>query len=342
MQNVSVIIKAFNEEAHIEASIRSALRGISNLGGEVILADSGSTDRTIEIARHFPITIVQLAEPRERCCGIGPQLGFQEVQSEFVYLLDGDMELVAGFLEMALVEFDRDRSLAGVGGIIEEIGDLNAEFRLRLLIGSSGRKPGPVSSLGCGGLYRTAEVRQVGYFSNRNLHSFEELELGVRLTHAGGKLIRIPQAAIRHHTHQTGGYSLLFRRWKSGYIFGSGECIRASLGKPYFRKVVPHFLFLYATAAWVVALGAVWFFPLSVPNRFLVSAVLFCLPVVLMMIRRKSFDLGMYSIVSWLVVLAGAVWGFVRPQVDPGSRVERRLVQQGEWIPECSRGKKKS
>ena len=44
---VSVIIKALNEEKHIARAIESALRAVSTVGGEVILADSASTDRTV-------------------------------------------------------------------------------------------------------------------------------------------------------------------------------------------------------------------------------------------------------------------------------------------------------
>ena len=41
---VSIIIKALNEEARIEETIASALRAVALVGGEVILADSCSTD----------------------------------------------------------------------------------------------------------------------------------------------------------------------------------------------------------------------------------------------------------------------------------------------------------
>ncbi len=339
MHGVSVIIKALNEEAHIETAICSALGGISGLGGEVILADSGSTDRTIEIARRFPVTIVQLADPDERCCGIGPQLGFQEAQCEFVYLMDGDMELATGFLEMALAEFDRDPSLAGIGGIKEEVGDLNAEFRLKRLIGSSGNNPGPTSHLGGGGLYRTAAVRSVGHFSNRNLHSFEELELGVRLNHAGWKLIRLQHVSSKHHCHQMGGYSLLLRRWKSGFLMGSGECIRSALGKSYFFRIAPCFMFLYATAAWLAVLGFLWLSPLGGNGNMGISFCVFMIPFVLLSLRYKDLSAAVYCMASWLFSLPGAVRGFLRAQVDPGSPISRRLVQRGDRIPVCGRDK---
>ena len=68
---LSIGIKALNEEADIAAAIESALAAAEPFAGEVVLADSGSTDRTIEIARSYPVRIVQLANIGERCCGAG-------------------------------------------------------------------------------------------------------------------------------------------------------------------------------------------------------------------------------------------------------------------------------
>ena len=65
-ERVTVIIKALNEERHIDAAIRSALAALAGIDGEVILSDSGSADRTVEIARQYPITILQLKNTAER------------------------------------------------------------------------------------------------------------------------------------------------------------------------------------------------------------------------------------------------------------------------------------
>ncbi len=88
---VSVIIKALNEEANIARAIESALTAVETIGGEVILADSRSTDKTVEIALRYPVRIVRLVDSNERSCVL-LQLGFQEAR-EFVYVLDGDMRL---------------------------------------------------------------------------------------------------------------------------------------------------------------------------------------------------------------------------------------------------------
>src|SRR2546425_9625058 len=170
MTGVSVIIKALNEESHIAKAIESALRAISSVGGEVILADALSSDRTVQIAKRYPITIVQLRYPADRGCGTGPQLGFQHAQGDFIYLLDGDMELQAGFLETALSHLQSESDLAGVGGLIEEAGSLDLEYSARQSRKKTDERPGYVTHLGCGGLYRTEALRRVRYFSNRNLH----------------------------------------------------------------------------------------------------------------------------------------------------------------------------
>lgn len=125
---VSVIIKALNEEKKISAAIESALRAVRKVGGEVILADSCSTDKTVELALAYPIRIVQLANADERCCGVGPQLGYQHSHGEFVYLLDGDMQMLEGFLEVALDFMLAHPEVAGVGGQVVELNTESLEY----------------------------------------------------------------------------------------------------------------------------------------------------------------------------------------------------------------------
>lgn len=337
MFGVSVIIKALNEEKYIEAAIESALECISLVGGEVILADSGSTDLTVDIAKRFQVTIVQLANPKEASCGIGPQLGYQEAKGEFIYILDGDMELMPGFLEAALAEFNRDPSLAGIGGMLDQSGEMNAEFRLRHRMVSEVRTTGPVSHLGGGGMYRTKAVRSVGYLSNRNLHSFEELELGIRLTHEGWKLIRLPMVSIHHYPHQRGGCAQLWSRLKSHRFFGPGEVLRSSIGEQYFSRVITKFRFLYVTASWQLTLCICALIPFAWYNRLLVVIVVFSFPFVAMSLRYRDIGAGVYCIITWWFSLYGALRGFLRPQVNRRSSIDRNLIKQGEWFMPGSR-----
>jgi glycosyltransferase involved in cell wall biosynthesis len=54
MAKVSIVIKVLNEEFNIRRAIESSLAAVAHHDGEVIVADSVSTDQTIEIAKQFP------------------------------------------------------------------------------------------------------------------------------------------------------------------------------------------------------------------------------------------------------------------------------------------------
>lgn len=324
---VSIIVKAFNEAQHIASCLGSALDALGPVGGEVILADSGSTDATVVIASRFPVTIVQLADTSQRCCGIGPQLGYQEAKGEFLFLMDGDMELKPGFLEAALARMAADPGLAGVSGLLEEEGSLNAEYRIRRLMKADDRKAGLVSHLSGGGVYRSAAVRSVGYFSNRNLHAFEELELGARLTGAGWRLERLPMISIRHHPHQKGSFTLLYYRWRSRHFYAPGELFRSALGKPHLRTVLPRFKFIAFVALWWSLTALAFLSPVS---PALAGAIL-AAPFLAMSIRRKGLGNGSYLICSWICGFLGACLGMLRPQVDPAAPIEARILRVGPW-----------
>src|SRR5580704_3375030 len=117
---VSIIIKALNEETYIASAIESALAALGEIDGEVILADGGSTDRTVEIARRYPIVIVQLDRREDRSCGSGAQLGYQYSGGRYLLLMDGDMQVHPDFLPVAIEILTRNSGLAGVGGVLCE------------------------------------------------------------------------------------------------------------------------------------------------------------------------------------------------------------------------------
>lgn len=68
---LSIIIKTLNEERNIGRCIEAILNSLNDIAVEIIVADSGSSDKTIDIALSYPVTVVQLADPAERSCGIG-------------------------------------------------------------------------------------------------------------------------------------------------------------------------------------------------------------------------------------------------------------------------------
>lgn len=328
---VSIVIKALNEERHIASAIESALAAIDEVGGEVILADSASTDRTVEIARRYPIKIVQMNDVRDRSCGAGAQLGFQHSRGRYVCLMDGDMTLRTGFLPAAIRHLEENGTLAGVGGIIVESATGNREFEQRARRDEPDRRPGAVTRLDCGGLYRRAAVEALGYFTDRNVHGGEEGELGARLRVAGWALERIDVPAIDHRGHSGSPYRLLVRRITSRIGWGCGETVRASLGRGYFRQLIENNgtfkLVMLVFGWWMAILAALLLiprWPLALPT----AAALVAFPVVAMAVRWRSFSAGLYSVLAWNVYAICFVPGFLRPRVPPAAWIDSTVLQE--------------
>ena len=314
---VTVGIKALNEEKRIADALASAVAAVAPLGGEVVLADSGSTDRTIEIASQFPVRIVQLANPAERCCGAGAQLAFQSAKGEYFYLLDGDMTIDPDFLPAGIAYLEAHPEIAAVGGRVREMNTQGHEFQIRANTVANDRNwaPGIVDRLDCGGLYRTAAVREAGWFTDRNLHAFEEFELASRLQARGWKLARIDHPAVDHFGHTADGYALLLRRIRSGYSGAPGEVLRGALGRPHLAIVLRrlgHVRNGLAVAFWWLLLLAA-----LLARQPLVLLGLLLVPLLFLSWRRGSLRLGLYSLTAWNVSALGLFSGLLRRRTPP-------------------------
>lgn len=306
---ISIIIKCLNEELRISGAIESALAAIADLDGEVIVADSCSTDNTICIAKQYPVRIVQLQFPEERCCGIGPQLGYQVCQGEFIYVLDGDMELEPTFIPTALRLMAKDSKLAGVAGQIDEQSDASYQFR--------GRKRRDAKNttqttkwLDMGGLYRRSAVEGSGYLSNRNLHAYEEMELGLRLHSAGWRLQRLDIVSVKHFGWDEQSFTLLKRRWRSRYIDGPGEILRASLGKPWFTSVAKAQKHVFAgLAIWALLIASV--LALTYSAIPLISTLILLIALVAARaMRAGSIKDALFGQLVWQVTALSSIRGF--------------------------------
>ena len=328
---VSIIIKTLNEEQRIKATLESALRAVARTGGEVVLADSCSTDRTVEFAKPYPVRVVQLAHAHERCCGAGPQLGYQHSRGEYIYILDGDMQIVDGFLDHALMFLALHPEVAGVGGRIVEQNSESMEYRERGLRAAASFEAGPVDRLDGGGLYRRRAIKETGYFSDRNLHSYEEFDLAVRLRALGWKLSRLPIDAATHYGHDAPPYRLLVQRWQTRYVCGLGELVRAAAGQPSMRLVwrgLRELRLYLAVLVWWGVLLAVPFFPLSALSRLGVFSALTAAPLLLMAWRKRSAARAMYAVVSWCFNAAGLLRGLLRKRRPARELIPSLILQE--------------
>ena len=102
---ISIIIPVYNEESILEETLSDLVPKVN--GGEIILVDGKSSDRTLEIAGRFGQVVVS-----ER--GRGPQLnaGAKAAAGDVLLFLHADCRLEEGAME-AIVEAMDDSALVG-------------------------------------------------------------------------------------------------------------------------------------------------------------------------------------------------------------------------------------
>lgn len=328
--NVSIIVKTLNEEKRIAATLDSIVAALVGHQGEIIVADSGSTDKTVEIASRYPVTVVQIMPPARPSCGIGPQLGFQHSRYGAICLLDGDMLLDADFLSEAIAFLHANPSAAGVTGHVEEVQIANLEFARRVQRHAPENSIGSIDRMNGGGLYRRSAIESVGYLSDRNLHGYEEFELGIRLRSANWTLHRLDRRFVQHFGHTQNAYRLLVRRWKSKYLHGIGELLRSGVGKPYFFRMVRELreLRLWAAVYLWAALAAALLIGLpdtGLALSLILGSVVGVLAVV--SLRKGGLQMGLYTVVAWFFHAAALPLGFIRRRLYPSARIESRVIE---------------
>lgn len=318
---ISVVIKTLNEEKNISECLGQIFDALEGISFEVILVDSLSVDKTVDIAKNFEIKIIQIQSTKDRLCGVGGQVGFVYAQGDYLLMLDGDMRIQRDFVKCALNILSATPKLAAVGGFLKEKSE-SIEYLQRMSRKSSMSKSGSVSHLTGGGLYRMSALQDIQYFTNINLHSFEEFEVGLRLRENGWNIERLPMYWVEHYGHNDSPLKLLSRRFYSGNIMGAGELIRASFFQPYFFDVIRVNLHLIITIIW-------WFLVVGLllyQKNLLFLIVLFC-PLLMLTFKKRCVISGCYSLVTWNAQAFGMIMGLFRPQKNPVGCVPVNIVK---------------
>lgn len=315
---LSILIKTYNEERNIARCLDAVFKAIEGIEEpvEVIVADSLSSDGTVALASAYPVKVVQLLHTADRGCGSGVQLGFQHAAGEFVYLLDGDMELQGEFLREALGLMATNPALGGVAGVLADKQIVNWFDRNREKNKPSARA-GEAEWLAGGGLYRRAALEAAGGFAgNRNLKAYEEAELGLRLASCGWRMVRIGTVAVFHTGHADSTFGLIRRQWRSGRLDAGGVLLRSALGRPWLKRVLRMCLHPLAVLLfWSLFLASLLFASGHVlPLTLLALGAAACLALLL---KKRSVVDSALSVVLWHVSAAGLVRGFIRARLHP-------------------------
>jgi glycosyltransferase involved in cell wall biosynthesis len=221
---LSVIVIARNEERAISDCLKSVAAAFGGVPHELILVDSASTDRTVEIGREFGARVLVLPATAPLRPAVGRHVGYLASRGELLLFLDGDSVLNEDWLMHGVAALQAEPRLAGVAGEMEEV--IDGETMRPVLRSYPATDYVAANHLNGSALYRRAALESAGGF-NPFLCAAEEAELGARLRKAGYLLRRLPVHMTRHHAkHAKETIPELLRRINRGFYYGLGQFVR--------------------------------------------------------------------------------------------------------------------
>ena len=259
MSIIGVVTIGRNEGEQLVRCLQSLLAQLPE-EMPIVYVDSGSTDTSVETAKSMGIQVIELDMTTPFTMARGRNAGFQYLVENFpdiqyVQFIDGDCELMAGWLDQAVAAITSDQKLAIVCGRRRERFP-DASIYNRLADMEWDTPIGEAAACGGDALARVSAIREVnGYTSS--LICGEEPEMCIRLRQQGWKICRIDIDMTLHDASM-----LRFGQWwkrsiRCGWAVAEGKTLH---GDPPEQYMVRQSLsgWLWGVILPFIALGLVW------------------------------------------------------------------------------------
>jgi glycosyltransferase involved in cell wall biosynthesis len=186
---ISVIIPTYNSEKFISNLLDSIFKsGVQ--GFEVVMVDDCSTDNTVEIAKKYPVKIVELGENSGPA--IARNMGVKKAKGDILFFLDSDVVVMKGTINEVKDFFDKNPATNCVIGICTKE-PLNKGFVPRYMalfehihLAGSDAERVSVFSPRCGAVRKDFFEKIGGYNETYRRADLEDFELARRINKADG------------------------------------------------------------------------------------------------------------------------------------------------------------
>jgi cellulose synthase/poly-beta-1,6-N-acetylglucosamine synthase-like glycosyltransferase len=320
---LTVIVPAFNEAATVADTILS-LQQQSAQPARILVVDDCSIDGTGEIARAAGATVIR--PPRNTGSKAGAQsFALERVATELVMAVDADTTLAPDAIERLLPAFADRRVAAACGSVLprrvrtlwERGRYVEYMFAFSFFKQIQDHYGNPLISSGCFSVYRTAELRALGGWSDRTMA--EDMDLTWSFYRRGRRVRFVPEAvAYPIEPHSFGFMSKQLRRWSHGFVQNVRLHWNGILDLGYLRSMVAVAFWdaLFASVAYLLLLPALALLlsPIALV-AYLVDAPVVLLPVLWSAIGRGEVRRAVASFPSFFVLrfvnggfMLSAIW----------------------------------
>jgi glycosyltransferase involved in cell wall biosynthesis len=166
MKTLSVVLATFNEEGNI----RGCLQSVKDLADEIVIADGGSTDKTLEVIKEFNAKVITTDNPKN--FHINKNLAIDAATKDWVLQLDADERVSAKLEEEIKKVINSSSDISGywvprsnyfLGRFLKKGGQY-PDYTMRLYKKGKGRLPAK-------DVHEQAEVDgKIGYLKHDLLH----------------------------------------------------------------------------------------------------------------------------------------------------------------------------
>jgi GT2 family glycosyltransferase len=276
--------------------LRQCLNSVVGRGVPVIYVDSGSTDGSLELARSLGVAVVELDMSQPFTMARARNAGFAHLEEiapdvRYVQFVDGDCEVVAGWLDRALAQIEARPDVAIVGGRRRErFPDRSIYNRIADIEWIS--PLGEVKYCGGDAMIRVEAFRQVhGY--QTNLIAGEDPDLAIRIRQAGWRILCLDAEMTVHDMAMTRFGQWWKRCVRTGFAFAEGAAMH---GKPPERLWVRH---VRSALSWGIALPLL-IVALAWPTRGLGLVLAMAYPVQEFRVGRNNLKSGLSPQHAWI------------------------------------------
>jgi GT2 family glycosyltransferase len=253
---VGAVVIGRNEGDRLKRCLESLMAKVAC----VVYVDSGSTDGSPSVAEGLGAHVVALdlgtpfTAARARNAGIEALIG-REMGIDLIQFVDGDCEVVAGWIESARAALGADRGVAVVCGRRRERFP-GASVYNRLCDLEWDTPAGEARACGGDAMMRVEALEGVGGY-DPTLIAGEEPELCVRLRARGWRILRIDAEMTLHDAAMTRFAQWWRRAKRAGHAYAEGAAIHGSPPERHGIREVRSIL-LWGAALPLTALVLAW------------------------------------------------------------------------------------